>query len=79
MLLSTKQFRHYTLALLLASGKPVDADDIYDKLSCSGPTLTRALKELRETYNAEIRLQQKHSQLPIDRERNADAKSATPH
>ncbi|CNC84643.1 tellurium resistance protein TerW [Yersinia pseudotuberculosis] len=55
MLLSTKQFRHYTLALLLASGKPVDADDIYNKLSCSGPTLTRALKELRETYNAEIR------------------------
>lgn len=55
MLLSTKQYRHYTLALLLGNGKPVSTDDIFDKLSCSGPTLTRALKDLRETYDAEIR------------------------
>lgn len=54
MFLSAKQFRHYRLALLLGAGKPVRAEKILEELDCSGPTLTRAFKELRETYTAEI-------------------------
>lgn len=52
--LNAKLVRHYTLALQLSHGKPVTAEKILAELHCSGPTLTRALKELRETYTAEI-------------------------
>lgn len=55
MQLSTKQARIFRLALLLGSGTPVETQKIISQLSCSEPTLTRALKELRETYSAEIR------------------------
>lgn len=55
MHLSTRQARIYTLATLLGSGKPVSAESIITALECSEPTLTRALKELRESYAAEIK------------------------
>ena len=55
MHLSTRQARIYTLAILLGSGKPVSAESIITALNCSEPTLTRALKELRESYAAEIK------------------------
>lgn len=55
MQLSTRQARIYRLASLLGSGKPVSATTILNDLDCSEPTLTRALKELRDTWSAEIR------------------------
>lgn len=55
MQLSTRQARIFRLAMLLGSGKPVEAQRIIGQLGCSEPTLTRALKELRETYSADIR------------------------
>lgn len=55
MQLSTRQARVYTLATLLGSGKPVTAAKILATLACSEPTLTRALKELRELYAADIK------------------------
>ncbi|ANI30334.1 tellurium resistance protein TerW [Yersinia entomophaga] len=55
MQLSTKQARIFTLANILGSGKPVSAIRIISSLDCSEPTLTRALKELRESYSAEIK------------------------
>ncbi|MBK0002611.1 tellurium resistance protein TerW [Erwinia sp. S38] len=55
MHLSTRQARIYKLAILLGSGKPVAAETIITALNCSEPTLTRALKELRESYAAEIK------------------------
>lgn len=55
MQLSTRQARIFRLAMLLGSGTPVEAQRIITQLGCSEPTLTRALKELRETYSAEIR------------------------
>ncbi|KQN55010.1 hypothetical protein [Erwinia sp. Leaf53] len=55
MQLSTRQARIYRLASLLGSGKPVSATAILNDLDCSEPTLTRALKELRDTWSAEIR------------------------
>ena len=55
MQLSTRQVRIFRLALLLGSGHPVSAQKIINQLGCSEPTLTRALKELRETYSAEIK------------------------
>ncbi|MBW7983090.1 tellurium resistance protein TerW [Enterobacillus tribolii] len=55
MLLNHKQQRHFTLALLLGTGKPVSAEKIRRELDCSGPTLTRTLKEIRDTYSAEIK------------------------
>ena len=55
MLLNSKQTRQYTLVVLLSSGKPVSKDKIITEIQCSDPTLTRDLKELRETYSLEIR------------------------
>jgi len=55
MHLSTRQARIYKLAILLGGGKPVSAESIISALECSEPTLTRALKELRESYSAEIK------------------------
>lgn len=55
MQLNTRQARIFTLANLLGTGKPVSAADIITSLDCSEPTLTRALKELRESYSAEIK------------------------
>ncbi|MBI6550243.1 tellurium resistance protein TerW [Xenorhabdus lircayensis] len=55
MLLSPKQFRNFKLTLLLAHGKPVSKVKIIRELNCSEPTLTRALRELRDLYCADIR------------------------
>lgn len=55
MQLNTRLARVFTLANLLSSGKPVPAQEITAALECSEPTLSRALKELRETYEAEIK------------------------
>lgn len=55
MQLSTRQARIFRLAILLSSGQPVPTQKIIHQLACSEPTLTRALKALRETYSAEIR------------------------
>ncbi|WP_413492340.1 tellurium resistance protein TerW [Morganella psychrotolerans] len=55
MQLSTRQVRLFTLATLLGTGKPVSSDAILTTLRCSEATLTRTFKELRDTYNAEIR------------------------
>lgn len=55
MQLSTRQARIFRLAQLLGTGLPVSAKKIITLLACSEPTLTRALKELRETYSAEIK------------------------
>ncbi|WP_154972698.1 lipoate--protein ligase family protein [Klebsiella grimontii] len=55
MQLNTRQERIYTLANLLGTGKPVSAEKIIGTLGCSEPTLSRALKELRESYAADIK------------------------
>ncbi|MBD2780975.1 hypothetical protein [Xenorhabdus szentirmaii] len=55
MLLSPKQFRNFKLTLLLSHGKPVSKVKIIRDLDCSEPTLTRALRELRDLYCADIR------------------------
>ncbi|KQN52794.1 MULTISPECIES: hypothetical protein [Rahnella] len=55
MQLSTRQARIFRLAQLLGTGQPVSATKVITRLACSEPTLTRALKELRETYSAEIK------------------------
>ncbi|AOM41390.1 tellurium resistance protein TerW [Xenorhabdus hominickii] len=55
MLLSPKQFRNFKLTLLLSHGKPVSKVKIIRELHCSEPTLTRALRELRDLYCADIR------------------------
>lgn len=55
MQLNTRQTRIFTLANLLGTGKPVAANEIIATLACSEPTLTRALKELRDAYSAEIK------------------------
>jgi len=55
MQLSTRQARIFRLAQLLGTGHPVSATKIITELACSEPTLTRALKELRNTYSAEIK------------------------
>ena len=55
MQLSTKQARIFRLAQLFGNTQPVSATRIITELGCSEPTLTRALKEIRETYSAEIK------------------------
>ncbi len=55
MLLSSRQERVFKLATLLGTGKPVSASKILEILECSEPTLTRALKELRDSYSSEIK------------------------
>lgn len=54
MQLSSRQIRNFELVLLLATGKPVSVDLILKKLDCSTPTLTRALKDVRESYGCVI-------------------------
>lgn len=67
MQLNTRQARIFTLANLLGSGKPVAAHDIITCLVCSEPTLTRALKELRDSYSAEIKYSKaNHSYQLVD-------------
>ncbi|WES70465.1 tellurium resistance protein TerW [Superficieibacter sp. HKU1] len=55
MLLSSRQERVFKLATILGTGKQVSASYILELLECSEPTLTRALKELRESYAADIK------------------------
>ncbi|EMO9494119.1 MULTISPECIES: tellurium resistance protein TerW [Klebsiella] len=55
MQLNSRQERIYTLANILGTGKPVSAEKIIGTLGCSEPTLSRALKELRESYAADIK------------------------
>lgn len=55
MQLSTRQTRVYMLASLLSNRKPVAASQLLAELDCSEPTLTRVLKELRESWSAEIK------------------------
>lgn len=55
MQLSTRQVRVFTLATLLSSGKKVPTIKIISALECSEPTLTRVLKEIRDSYGAEIK------------------------
>ncbi|AUH00674.1 tellurium resistance protein TerW [Pectobacteriaceae bacterium CE70] len=55
MQLSTRQARIFRLAILLSSRHPVSAKKIITQLACSEPTLTRALKELRDSYSADIK------------------------
>ncbi|MDC9582679.1 tellurium resistance protein TerW [Xenorhabdus sp. PR6a] len=55
MLLNPKQFRNFKLTLLLSHGKPISKTRIIRELNCSEPTLTRALRELRDLYCADIR------------------------
>lgn len=55
MILSTKQKRIFTLAVLLSSGESVSANTIIKNADCSGATLTRALRDLRDAYNTTIK------------------------
>ncbi|PHM66339.1 tellurium resistance protein TerW [Xenorhabdus stockiae] len=55
MLLSPKQLRNFKLTLLLSHERPVSKVKVIEALSCSGPTLTRTLRELRDHYRADIR------------------------
>lgn len=55
MQLNSRQERIYTLANLLGTGKPVSAEKNHRNTGCSEPTLSRALKELRESYAADIK------------------------
>ncbi len=55
MQLSSRQTRIYRLAILLGSSKPLPAASLLDQLHCSRPTLMRALKELREDWDADIK------------------------
>ncbi|MGJ0577678.1 tellurium resistance protein TerW [Xenorhabdus bovienii] len=55
MLLSPKQFRNFRLTLLLSHEKPVSKVRMIRELNCSESTLTRALRELRDLYCADIR------------------------
>lgn len=55
MMLSAKQKRAFTLAISLFSEKHVSATKIIEDLGCSEATLTRSLRDLRETYNVTIK------------------------
>ncbi|MFQ2905472.1 helix-turn-helix domain-containing protein [Aeromonas caviae] len=55
MMLSAKQKRAFTLAISLFSEKHVSATKIIENLGCSEATLTRSLRDLRETYNVTIK------------------------
>ena len=55
MTLSSKQKRLFTLAIHLAPGKPVAAKTISNDLECSGATLTRTMRELRDLYLVTIK------------------------
>lgn len=54
MQLNSRQERIVRLAGILGTGKPVSSAYIITELNCSEPTLTRALKALRETWSAQI-------------------------
>lgn len=55
MLLNPRQERIFKLITLLQSGKPISSAKIVNELDCSPPTLTRALNQIRSTYQAEIK------------------------
>lgn len=55
MMLSAKQKRVFTLAISLFSERHVSATKIIEDLGCSEATLTRSLRDLRETYNVTIK------------------------
>lgn len=55
MRLNSKQERIFKLALILSRGQAVLSADLLAELGCSEPTLSRTLKALRETYQAEIK------------------------
>lgn len=54
MLLSSRQQKTFKLVSILAPGKPVATDLILEELKCSLPTLSRVLKDVRESYECEI-------------------------
>lgn len=53
-MISTKQKRIFTTAILLSPGAPVPATTILNSVDCSVATLSRYLRDLRETYNVTI-------------------------
>ncbi|CUB06669.1 hypothetical protein Ga0061065_12049 [Marinomonas fungiae] len=55
MMLSTKQKQIFTIAILLSSGKQVSATVILNEVGCSIASLSRYLRDLRETYNVTIK------------------------
>ena len=55
MMLSAKQKRAFTLAISLFTEQHVSATKIIEDLGCSEATLTRSLRDLRETYNVTIK------------------------
>ncbi|HEH9441803.1 MULTISPECIES: HTH domain-containing protein [Aeromonas] len=65
MLLSAKQKRLYQLVLLLSSGKPVSGQTINDELGCSGATLTRTFRELREGFDVVIKFSKSNNSYQI--------------
>lgn len=54
MQLSSRQKKTFKLVSLLAPGKPVATTLILEELKCSLPTLTRVLKDVRDSYDCEI-------------------------
>jgi len=55
MSLSAKQYRQYQLVALLSTGKPVEKALLLQQMACSEPTFVRDLREIRTSYQAEIR------------------------
>ncbi|MCL1132383.1 hypothetical protein L2748_22125 [Shewanella sairae] len=55
MVLNTKQKRIITLTVLLSSGESVPANKIIKHADCSGATLTRTLRDIRNAYNTRIK------------------------
>jgi hypothetical protein len=54
MKLNTKQIRLHKLAILLCGGQEVKSEQIMAELGCSAPTFTRALREFKEEYGADV-------------------------
>ncbi|MFS1162285.1 hypothetical protein ACLKQF_06850 [Aeromonas salmonicida] len=65
MLLSAKQKRLYQLALLLSTGKQISAQTINNDLGCSGATLTRTLRELRDGFDIVIKYSKSNNSYQI--------------
>ncbi|MBR7627726.1 HTH domain-containing protein [Aeromonas popoffii] len=77
MMLNAKQKRVFTLAISLFSEKHVSATKIIEELGCSEATLTRSLRDLRETYNVTIKYRKSTHSYQLTDEGNLTKKDVS--
>ncbi len=65
MFIHAKQERVYALVILLLDGRPMTSAELTQKLKCSSATLTRTIRDARESYGVCVEFKKERQQYEI--------------